>query len=116
MLNYVGFIIDGFKRVSDQVDVARWLIAPFVPLAYSLPVAAYRTKKSEISHRGESTIGRDYRPDGEAFRTGNVENIILKMRHVSPDVSKDQSVVQAHLTVQKAKHVEQQQIAFLQGR
>lgn len=116
MLNYVGYIANGFQRVSDQIDVARWFLAPCLYLAYSLPTFAYRAEKSQIPDRGKQPTRRNNRPNGKTVRVGTLEEAILKVRNINPDVSKDQAVLQAHQVVQKAAHLERQQIAFLQEK
>ena len=110
MLNYVGPIASELHRISNTDNVHRWLIAPCVHMAYSIPAFTDRAEKSKVLARSKRSTRGNYRPDGASIPGGTLEDIVLRIRKVNPDVSQDKHVSRAMRNVQRAQNLEREQI------
>jgi hypothetical protein len=97
MLNYVGYVTGELSRIINTSNPLAWILAPAL---------INRTAEEQSPARSKQSTSRHSSTNLGAYRKGGLEQKILRLRKVDPNIYNDQEVQQAYLTLNKAKQLE----------
>jgi hypothetical protein len=106
MLNYVGYVTGELSRIINTSNPLAWILAPGVFVVYCIPALINRTAEEQSPARSKQSTSRHSSTNLGAYRKGGLEQKILRLRKVDPNIYNDQEVQQAYLTLNKAKQLE----------
>jgi len=106
MLNYVGYFTGELSRVINTSNPFAWLLAPGVFVVYCVPAFIDRAAEKQSVARSKQSATRNRSTDLGFDRKSRLEQKVLQLRNVDPNIYNDDEVKKAYSTLEKAKHLE----------